>query len=94
MLKIMVSITSLAIQVLYVLAIVLFLWGLYAIDPFKGSIFDAYQGLYAIVVSIFLVLILGGIAVGFRISEQLLEIKNVLIMNSNVKVMDKANDDY
>ena len=93
MLKIMVSITSVAIQVLYVLAIILFLWGFFTLASTDGSIFDSVQSLSAIVVSIFLILILGGIAVGFRLSEQLLEIKNILIMNSDVKVIDKANDD-
>ena len=93
MLKIMVSITSVAIQVLYVLAIILFLWGFFTLASTDGSIFDSVQSLSAIVVCIFLILILGGIAVGFRLSEQLLEIKNILIMNSDVKVIDKANDD-
>ena len=88
MLEFMVNLTSWVIRAGGAIAMLIGLYGL--IQLFRG---EFLWGIAGIITGIVFIVILGGVAVAFRISEQLLEIKNILIMNSDVKVIDKANDD-
>ena len=93
MLKLMVEITSWVIRILGGLVVLIFVVGI-GVLLFGGdsTTFSTTVGLGIIASSILLAIILGATAVLFRLSEQvketnqnLLDIKNVLVLNSEVK---------
>ena len=87
MLKLYVSITSWIIRIVGIVTILVFLYGLYI---FLAN--DTEAGLGVVLGCVVFAVLLGAVAVLFRLSEQLLEIKNILIMHTGVKVRDKPID--